>query len=177
MSEKQIHLICLAAVLTVAGAQALLAQNPPAAVNPLEQLAWFVGGTWTAEEKAPDGSSLLVKLNCFWADTRGAILFKVSFLSGGKETPQYDGMYVWHPEKKKFVLWQVNRKGQVAEGELTVNGEEMDQLVRVIHPDGSLHFLKSHYTRLNRDAFRFKALFRMSESAEWQDALDIVYKR
>ena len=153
------------------------AQNPGVAANPLEQIAWFVGGTWTAEEKASDGSTLLVKLNCRWADTRQAILFKVSFVTGGKETPQYDGMYVWHPGKKTLTLWQVNRRGEVAEGELTVNGDEADQVVRVSHPDGTAHFLKAHYQRLNNDAFRFKAFFRRSESDPWQDALDIVYRR
>ncbi len=69
----------------------------------------------------------------------------MSFVSSGKEIPQYDGMFVWHPGKKTLTLWQVNRKGEVAEGELTVNGEEMDQSVRVSHLDGSAHFLKAHY--------------------------------
>ena len=162
---------------TISGAQAPAAVKPAAAENPIERLGWIVGGTWTTEEKNDDGGTLTVKLVCTWAETRQAVLYKVSFEAGGKDTPQYDGMYVWNQEKKKFTLWQVNRKGEVAEGEVTVNGEEMDQLVRVVHPDGGLHFLKAHYTRVNQDEFRFKAWFRLSETAEWQDALDIVYKR
>jgi hypothetical protein len=151
--------------------------KPQAAARPIDQLGWLVGGTWTTEEKNDDGGTLLVKLTCKWAETRQAILYKVSFESAGKDTPQYDGMYVWNPEKQKFTLWQVNRKGEVAEGTVTVNGDEMEQLVRVVHPDGGMHFLKAHYRRTNPDSFHFKAWFRLSETAEWQDALDIVYKR
>ena len=153
------------------------AQQPTPAPNPLDALGWLVGGTWTTQEKTDEGSPLLVRLNCKWSPTKNAILFDVNFLSAARETAQYDGMYVWHPGKGKFVLWQVNRKGEVAEGELTVNGTEMDQTVRVSHPDGKVHFLKAHYTRLDDDSFRFKAWFRLSESDPWQDALDIVYKR
>ena len=153
------------------------AQQPAPASNPLEALGWLAGGTWTTQEDGSSGPPLLVRLNCRWAPTKYALLFDVNFLSAGRETAQYDGMYVWHPGKGKFVLWQVNRKGEVAEGELTVSGEEMDQAVRVSHPDGKEHFLKAHYTRLDDDSFRFKAWFRLSESEPWQDALDVVYKR
>jgi len=169
--------LLLAAVSIAGGAPARAQQSTAPAANPIEQLGWLVGGTWTAQEQADDGSPLLVRVNCRWSGTRNAILFDVNFLSGSRETAQYDGMYVWHPGKGKFVIWQVNRKGEVAEGELTVNGQELDQTVHVTHLDGSAHFLKAHYTRLDGNAFRFKASFRLSESAEWQDALNLVYKR
>jgi len=143
----------------------------------LDQLGWLVGGVWTAEEPSDQGPPLVVHLACNWSGTRNALLFHVTFLSQGHETPQYDGMYVWHPGKQKFVLWQVNRKGEVAEGELTISGKEMDQTVHVAHLDGSEHFLKAHYTLIDDNAFRFKAQFRPSESAPWQEALDLVYKR
>jgi predicted NAD/FAD-binding protein len=65
----------------------------------------------------------------------------------------------------------------VAEGEVTGSGDEFDQVVRVSHPDGAVHFLKAHYRREKRDAFRFQAFFRTSETAAWRDALDVVYRR
>ncbi len=170
-------LLLLTAVSMAGGAPAGARQTAPPAANPIEQLAWLVGGTWTTQEEGAGGAPLVVRLNCRWAPTKNAILFDVSFLSAGRETPQYDGMYVWHPGKEKLVLWQVNRKGEVAEGELTANGKEMDQTVHVSHPDGTAHFLKAHYTRLDDNAFRFKASFRLSESDAWQDAVDLVYRR
>jgi hypothetical protein len=161
-------------LLTLSPAQAQ-EQRPPA--NPLDAMAWLVGDTWTTQEQTGDGSPLLVRLNCRWSPTKNAILFDVNFLSAGRETAQYDGMYVWHPGKGKIVLWQVNRKGEVAEGELTVDGKEMDQTVRVSHPDGKVHFLKAHYTQLGENAFRFKASFRLSEADAWMEAVDLVYRR
>jgi hypothetical protein len=149
-----------------------------AAESPLRKLGWLVGGTWVAEEKAADGGVVVVRLRCRWADTGHAILFRVGFVGdGGDETPQYDGMFVWHPGRNKLTLWQVDRKGEVAEGEVTGSGDEFDQAVRVSHPDGSVHFLKGRYRREKRDAFRFQAFFRTSETAAWRDALDVVYRR
>jgi hypothetical protein len=145
--------------------------------SPLRKLGWLVGGTWVAEEKAADGGVVVVRLRCRWADTGNAILFRVGFVSDGMETPQYDGMFVWHPGRNKLTLWQVNRKGEVAEGEVTGSGDAFDQVVRVSHPDGSVHFLKGQYRREKRDAFRFHAFFRTSETAAWRDALDVVYRR
>lgn len=166
-------------MLTIAAAGRARAQQASApAPNPIQQLAWLVGGTWIAHEEASGGAPPPeVRLNCRWSGTKKAIFYDVSFLSGGRETPQYDGMYVWHPGRGKFVLWQVNRKGEVAEGEVVVSGKEMDQAVRISHPDGSAHFLKAHYTRLDDNTFRFKAFFRLAESDPWQDAIDLVYKR
>lgn len=183
MRLSKLVIFLLLMEVMAAGTMLLTAQTPatapkPAADSrPIDQLSWFVGGTWTTEEKNGNGGTLLVKFTCTWAETKQALLYKVSFEADGKETPQYDGMFVWNPEKKAFNLWQVNRKGEIAEGTMTVNGNEMDQLVRVVHPDGGLHFLKAHYTHINQDQFQFKAWFRLSEAADWQDALDIVYKR
>jgi hypothetical protein len=39
---------------------------------------------------------------------------------------------------------------------VTGSGDEFDQVVRVSHRDGSVHFLEAHYRRENRDAFRFQ---------------------
>jgi len=172
--------LMLVAALALPAQPLVRAQQQPVqspAPNLMEPLGWLVGGTWTAQEKNDDGSPLEVRLHCHWAPTRNAILFDVSFLTGGRETAQYDGMYVWHPAKGKFVLWQVNRKGEVAEGELTVNGKEMDQTVHVSHPDGKEHFLRAHYTRLDENSFRFKASFRLAETQPWMDALELVYTR
>jgi len=180
--ERRLRLSVLRALWMLAvscslAAGVAAAQQPPPTANPLDQLGWLAGGTWTAEEPASNGPPLTVRLHCRWAPTNKAILFDVNFFSAGRETPQYDGMYVWHPGKGKLVLWQVNRKGEVAEGELTLNGREMDQTVHVSHPDGTAHFLKAHYTRLGDDSFRFKAFFRVSESDPWQEALELVYTR
>lgn len=147
------------------------------AESPLKRLGWLVGGTWLAQQTADDGSVLSVKLRCRWADTGNAIVFRAAFASARGETPQYDGMFVWHPGRKRLTLWQVDRKGEVAEGDVMSRNGEFEQIVRVSHPDGSVHFLKGHYRRLKPDEFRFRAFFRTSETAPWRDALALVYKR
>lgn len=170
--------VSLAAVVGTTPAQhAPAAQPEPAPPEALAPLAWMVGGTWVGEEIGADGSPLRVLMKCRWSDTRNAILFDLAYDSAGKRTPQYDGMYLWHPGRKRLTLWQVNRRGQVAEGELQPSGNTFDQLVRVDHPDGRKHFLKVRFQLLDKDTFHFKGFFRLSEDAAWQDAVEVVYRR
>ena len=174
----------LAVFLTswLAGAPAAAGYSPqaaaPDAATRLEPLAWLVGGTWTTEEPDAVGGRQRVFVRGRWAPTRSAILFDVSYESAGRTVAQYDGMYLWHPGRRALVLWQVNRKGEVNEGTLSVTpAGDLEQVSRTDHPDGSVHFTKVTYHRIGPDDFRFVALFRASEAQPWQPALDLLYHR
>ncbi len=161
-------------ILSLCSAGAAVGQT----ASPLEQIGWVVGGIWTAVEPG-DGKTpgTTVKLTCSWGETRQAILFRASYVTEGKDTPQYDGMYIWHPGKGKIVLWQVSRKGEVAEGEASVKDGGLHQEVRVSRPDGGVHFTRSDMVRLGADSFSFRAWFKPNEAAEWVQVLDLVYRR
>ena len=180
-----VALSCLALGASFAGlagaqapAGATAAPPTPAAAAGLAPLAWMVG-TWAGEEKGPNNTTLLVVINARWSETRHAIVFDVYFESGGTRTPQYDGMFLWHPANNKITLWQVNRQGQVAEGDMVTAdaGKTFDSMVRVAHVGGGQHFLKTHYKLLDADAFHFKGYFRVKDGEAWKDAVEVTYRR
>jgi len=145
--------------------------------NPIQQIAWMVGGVWLAEEKTDGCTPTTMKLSFYWGKTKNSILYNLSVGSGANWEWQYDGMFVWRPDEKKIKLLQVDDKGEVAEGQLLVNSDEIEQTVRSVHPNGGAHFLKTHYTRVGADSFRIKAYTRSSEAEEWKPALDLLYRR
>ena len=150
---------------------------PATSAEGIAPLAWMVGGTWVGEEPGAGGATLKVLMTARWAETRNAILFDVAFESAGKRTAQYNGMFLWHPGRKKLTLWQINRKGEVAEGEVFPSAGVIDQTVSVDHLDGTRHFLKVRYRLLDKDTFHFKGFFRLREDAPWQDAVEVTYRR
>jgi hypothetical protein len=86
---------------------ATLAAWPPAIAqqaeeNPLNQLAWMVGGTWNADApQGPDGKPFHAEWKGRWGANHRTIEFTVWFRTEGKLVPIYSGLYAWHPGKKK----------------------------------------------------------------------------
>ena len=154
-------------------------QSPasPPAPSPMDALAWMAGGKWTAEEK--DGDRLLrVEMNCRRSENRQAILFEVSYLTAeGRVVPQYQGMYVWHPVKKAFLLWQVNRDGNIAEGEMREEDGKWTQHSLVTESGGGTHELRTVMQRTGEDMLHLKGYFRAKETDSWTDAVDLIFRR
>jgi hypothetical protein len=123
--------------------------------NPLEQkLGWIVGGKWVAEARnGPDGKPLRVELVCRWGLNHRVIEFSTSFVSGGKATPTYDGIYVWHPIKKKLAFWYADREGNLTDGEATTDGNRLLQVFRVSKVDGTSKEFRSTIERQGLDAY------------------------
>jgi hypothetical protein len=89
------------------------ATNP----NPLDSLAWMVGGKWTAAgDKGPDGKPFQVECKLSWAENHRGIRFTTWFLIDGKQVPVFEGMYAWHPAKKKFAFFYTDNEGNLTEG-------------------------------------------------------------
>ena len=57
------RVLVLALAVLMGMASPVRSQNLPAAQNPMEPMAWMVGGTWTADgEKGPDGKPASVRV-------------------------------------------------------------------------------------------------------------------
>jgi hypothetical protein len=65
--------------------------------DPLDPLAWTVGGQWVAHAKTDDGGPLAIELNFTRAGHGKTINNQVVFMSKDKAVTQYQGTYWWHP--------------------------------------------------------------------------------
>src|SRR5262245_58852939 len=68
--------------------------------DPLEPLAWAVGGTWAADIKTSNGEPLHVEAIFDRSRHKKAITYFVTFKTKDKSVTQYEGTYFWHPGKK-----------------------------------------------------------------------------
>lgn len=145
--------------------------------NPLEPLHWFVGGTWIAEVKPPNGeaSALTIELKFDWAENKKALKYTIVFKQDEREEPHCDGMYWWDPSKKEARLLQVDADGNVTESVLDTRSEPLKQHNRHTRRDGTVHEQRVEISRNGDDAFQMRAF--MPKDGEWVQVGAFDYRR
>jgi hypothetical protein len=168
-------LICalaLAGVLTAAVPSR--AQGP--AENPLDQLAWMVGGKWQAEgESGPNGKPFHAEWRCKWGANHRTLEFTVWFLTDGKLVPIYEGLYAWHPAKKKLIFIYTDNKGALTEGEAVMTGDRLEQDFHISGPDGVSPPLRSTIVRHGQDSYDWS--LQSQKNGVWTEMFALKYKR
>lgn len=160
-----------AAVLLVA-APTRAAEAPK---DPLEPLAWAVGGTWEAELAGAGQDPLTVQAVFTWAGHKKAIKYVITVRGKAGAAVQYDGTYYWHPGKKALALLQVDREGNVVESTLTTDGKTITQENAATKSDGTATRQRVEIARDGDDAFTTKAFVRKGDA--WVEAVTFKYKR
>ncbi len=169
-----LSVLLLAGVLGVAGpARSQVAAAPS---NPLDQLAWMVGGTWTAlGDKGPDGKPFRVEMSCHWGENHRVLKFTTWFMVDGKLTPVYEGIYAWHPAKKKFVFLYTDDHGQLTEGEAAMTGDHLEQEFQIVGADGAAHSFRSTIVRRGQDDYDWNV--QNQKDGAWVVMFGLKYKR
>jgi len=163
-------------VLLVGIAVLLRAEEQKPAENPLNQLAWMVGGKWQADgEKGPDGKPFHVEWSSKWADNQRNLKFTTWFLIGGKLVPVYDGIYAWHPAKKKFAFMYTDNEGNLTEGEAVVSGDRLEHDFHIVGTDGVSRPFRSTIIRRGPDDYDWEV--RGEKEGVWTEMFGLKYKR
>jgi len=150
------------------------AQTPPS--NPLDQLAWLVGGKWVAEgDKGPDGKPFHVESWIRWADNGRVIQFTTKFQHEGKLVPVYSGIYAWHPAKKKLVFLYTDNTGELTEGDGVMDGDRLEQQFSIVGADGVARPFRSTIIRRGPDDYDWSVL--REKDGAWTTVLALKYKR
>jgi hypothetical protein len=154
------------------------AQTAPAstisATSSLSPVAWFVGGTWTADVKDPqDGSVTHVATSITWAPNHAAIQFVTTF--DGK--PHYYGFYAYDPTKQSINFYYTSENGQLTIGTSTPDpdGKTLHQEFDTMQPNGKTVHLKSTIVRDGNDTYHFEVF--MQQNGDWKSVLQITYQR
>jgi hypothetical protein len=151
------------------------AQTPKDAANPLDRLAWAVGGKWIAEVKGTDDAPLMVEVTYGWASHKKAIKYVIVFKTKDKTIPQYEGWFYWHPGKKHLALLQIDRQGNVTESAVTIDGDKHKLENVLVRIDGTKQEQRGELLREGEDAFTFKAF--VPKDGKWVEAVAFKYKR
>ncbi len=141
-------------VALLAVSRPALTQETAATQNPLDQLAWIVGGKWEANgEKGPDGKPFHVEMSCRWGENHRALQFTTWFAKDGKLVPVYNGVYAWHPAKRKIIFVYTDDEGNLTEGEAVMNGDHFEQDFQIVGVDGVSRPFHSTIVRRGTDDY------------------------
>jgi len=152
-------------------------QNPTPAQNPIDQLAWMMGGKWTADgDKGPDGKPFHVESKFSWTDNHRGLKFTTWFLIDGKLVPVYEGIYAWHPGKKKFTFLYTDNAGALTEGEADWSGDHLEQEFQIVGVDGAAHTFRSTIVRTGPDDYDWNVR-RQNKDGDWIVMFGLKYKR
>ena len=170
--------VLVSAVAVLLGlAVPLESQSQPVVQNPLDQMAWMVGGTWTAEgDKGPDGKPFHVESKLNWTENHRGIKFTTWFLIDGKLVPVYEGLYAWHPAKKKYAFLYTDKEGNLTEGEATVNGDRLEQEFQIVGLDGTARTFRSTVVHTAPDDYDWNVQHQ-NKDGDWVVMFGLKYKR
>ncbi|MDB5349394.1 MAG: hypothetical protein JWN86_641 [Planctomycetota bacterium] len=143
--------------------------------NPLQPLAWAVGGKWVADIKNPDGSPMRVEASFRWSNHKKAITYDVVFKTKDASWSQYEGTYFWHPGKKAITLVEVNAHGGVTEGVLKPEGAMLVQTNLNTQADGTPQEQRVELVRKGEDVFAFEAF--VKKDGKFVKAVGFTYSR
>ena len=168
-------LVCaISLTLILAAAVPAKAQGP--AGNPLNQLAWMVGGKWQADAaKGPDGKPFHAEWKCRWGANRRTLEFTVRFLANGRLVPVYTGLYAWHPAKKKLLFVYTDNKGALTEGQAVVRGDRLEQDFHIIGTDGVSRPFRSTIICTGKDSYDWNV--QSEKDGAWTVMFTLKYKR
>jgi hypothetical protein len=143
--------------------------------DPLEPLAWAVGGVWAADIKTGDGSPLRVEATFRRLGHKKTITYDVVFKTNDKSYSQYEGTYFWHPGKKAITLMEVSAQGNTTEGVLIPEGTMLVQRNVHTQADGTVQEQRVEIVRQGDDAFAFEAF--VKKEGAWARAVGFTYNR
>jgi hypothetical protein len=167
-------LVFMAAMLAgLAGPLASETQAP--AANPLDQLAWMIGGKWTADGEN-EGKPFHVEVQFHWAENHRGLKFVTWFLIDGKLTPEYEGLYAWHPAKKKFAFLYTDKDGELTEGDATWANDRLEQEFQIVAVDGAAHTFRSSVARTGPDDYDWNVQHQ-NKDGQWVAMFGLKYKR
>ncbi len=166
--------LTLAALL--AGTLPAMSQGAGSAENPLDQLAWMVGGKWQAEgDKGPDGKPFHVEWSARWGENHRILEFATWFLEDGKLVPVYEGLYAWHPAKKKLIFVYTDNKGNLTEGEAQMSGDRLEMDFHIVGVDGVARPFRSTIVRRGPDDYDWEV--QNQKDGAWTKMFGLKYRR
>jgi hypothetical protein len=141
----------------------------------LDDIAWLVGGTWTAEWKDAQGKTLFIDVTYRWADHRKAIAHRIVTRGERGATPTHEGLAWLDGATKQLRLTEVDHNGHATTGTLTVGAGRVEIVETMVTAGGASHELRAEMLRRGSDAFTFIAYSR--KGGAWVHEITFEYRR
>ncbi|HYA63435.1 MAG TPA: hypothetical protein VED66_09525, partial [Candidatus Sulfotelmatobacter sp.] len=110
-------------------------QNTPV-TKPINDLAWLVGGVWTADASKLGPEVERIETRYDWSDNHAFVRFNTHFVMKEGTLKNYDGQFFWNPEKGSLEMWYMDAHNGITQGPVTVEGDVLRFVFRGNDFDG-----------------------------------------
>lgn len=149
-------------------------QNPPAA-KPINDLAWLVGGVWTADASKMGGGMQRIETRYEWSDNRSFVRFTTHFVTDKATLHNYDGQFFWDSQQETLRMWYMDAHSSITEGPITVNGDVFDFSFRGTNFEGKPADLRVRLTRKTNDRYTWELQEKTADG--WKPLAALEYVR
>ena len=167
MKKLALFLLAVVGSIHMYGAQAATPTQPhaaptpqpvaaAAAPKPIAQIAWLVGGVWTADATKMGGGMQRIETRYRWSDNGSFIRFTTHFVTDKAVLKTYDGNFFWNAAQQTLSLWYMDTKEAVTEGPVKWEGDRMQVLFSGVDFDGQKADLRVELVRENDDHYRWE---------------------
>ena len=154
------------------------AQNKPQTSpppNPINDLAWLVGGVWTADASKMGGGMQRIETRYEWSDNHSFVRFNTHFVSDKATLHNYDGQFFWDPKEGILKMWYMDAHNGITQGSITVTGDVFMFAFQGINFEGKPADLKVQLTRKTNDRYVWELSEKGSEG--WKQLASLEYVR
>ena len=129
-------------------------KSPDAQARKLvSDLAWFVGGVWTADASKMGGGMQRIETRYEWSDNHSFLRFNTHFVTDKTTLHNYDGQFFWDPQQGTLKMWYMNARNDITEGTIAIQGDVFTFSFQGTNFEGKPTDLRVLVTRKSNDRY------------------------
>jgi hypothetical protein len=173
MNKAAMSLALIAITMVAARGQEGVKTTAPA--KPIAQLAWLVGGVWTAGGSKIGSGMQRIETRYAWSDNAAYIRFTTHFVMDKGTFKNYDGSFFWDPERASLAMWYMDAQNSITQGPVLFEGDTMQMTFRAHDFEGKLADLRVKVTRKTNDDYNW--LLEEKGPEGWKQLATLEYLR
>jgi hypothetical protein len=150
-----------------------LAVDPKA--KPISNLAWLVGGVWTADASKMGDGMKRIETRYVWSDNSAFIRFTTHFVSDKGTAKTYDGNFFWEPAKSQLAMWYMDYANEIVQGPVEIGGETTKLSFHATDFEGKPADMQVNLLKKSNDKYQWTLEEKVGDS--WKQLATLEYVR
>jgi hypothetical protein len=172
---KKAGIVLALMAVTMLAARGQEGSKTTAPSKPIAQLAWLVGGVWTADGSKIGSGMQRIETRYQWSDNDAYIRFNTHFVMDKGTFKNYDGSFFWDPERGSLAMWYMDAQNSITQGPVQFEGDMMQMTFRAHDFEGKLADMRVKVTRKTNDDYNWLLEEKVPEG--WKQLATLEYLR
>ena len=143
--------------------------------KPIQQLAWLIGGVWTADAAKMGGGMQRIETRYDWSDNHAFVRFNTHFITDKAALHTYDGQFFWDAQNRTLKMWYMDARNSITQGTITVGADAVNFDFRGTDFEGKPADLRVELLRKTNDRYIWQLEEKVPEG--WKQLASLEYVR